>query len=279
MRHRAVAVVLEVPAETLLPPRSALEARTTRVPPSVLRREGVPALAASLSNRTWPASHGTRRADKALGAGKFTGAESAAGSAARRRAQDADACSGSSFAGLDSARTSGARCPRPAPTTRAGPAARRGCASGGRSGPSRRGRPISARFFQNPTARPASAAAPSAVVSVTLRPHDRGADEVALELHERVVDRGAAVDPQLADPPPRVRLHGPDQVGRLEGDALQRGAREVGRRRAARDADDRAARARVPVRGAEAREGGHDRDAAVVRAPARPAPRRRTIAR
>ena len=63
---------------------------------------------------------------------------------------------------------------------------------------------------------------------------------------------------------PASRLHRVEQVGDLERDALERGAGDVRRRRAARDADDRAARVRVPVRRAEAGERRHEVDAAGV---------------
>ena len=60
------------------------------------------------------------------------------------------------------------------------------------------------------------------------------------------------------------------QIAGLVADALQRRARDFLARRAARQADDGAARVAVPMRRAEAGEGGHQIDAA-----ARGRPRRR----
>ena len=55
-----------------------------------------------------------------------------------------------------------------------------------------------------------------------------------------------------------------EHVGALERDRLERGARDVRRGGAAREAEDRAARVGVPVRRAEAGERRHEIDAAVV---------------
>ena len=60
-----------------------------------------------------------------------------------------------------------------------------------------------------------------------LGPDDRHAEDVGLELHQQVVGRGAAVHAQLAEGDARVCLHHVEHVGDLEGDALERGAREV----------------------------------------------------
>jgi glycoprotease/Kae1 family metallohydrolase len=76
---------------------------------------------------------------------------------------------------------------------------------------------------------------------------------------------GAQVrEPHAAALAQRVETHRLEQVGALVGDGLERGARQVRARGAARQAHDRAARVRVPVRRAKAGEGGHDVDAAVV---------------
>ena len=63
---------------------------------------------------------------------------------------------------------------------------------------------------------------------------------------------------------PAVALHRVEQVGHLEGDAFERRAGDVAARGAAGDADDGAARVRVPVRRAQAGERRHEIHAAVV---------------
>ena len=76
----------------------------------------------------------------------------------------------------------------------------------------------------------------------------RHAEDVGLELHEEVVGGGAAVAAELLEPDRRVPLHRLDHVAGLVGHGLQGGAGDVGARRAAGEADDGAARVRVPVR-------------------------------
>ena len=61
-------------------------------------------------------------------------------------------------------------------------------------------------------------------------PDDGHAEQVGLELHEQVVGGRAAVDAQLGERDARVALHRVEQVGDLEGDALERRARDVRRR-------------------------------------------------
>jgi hypothetical protein len=85
-------------------------------------------------------------------------------------------------------------------------------------------------------------------------PHDRYAEQVRLELHQRVVGGGAAVHAQFGQRDPGVGRHRVEQIGHLIGDALERRARDVSRRRPARDADDYAAYVRIPMRRAEAGE-------------------------
>ena len=100
------------------------------------------------------------------------------------------------------------------------------------------------------------------------RPHHRDAQQVGLELHQQVVDAGAAVHPQFAHRHAagghRVAAHGGEQGGALEGDALQRGARDVGHGGAAREAGEAAAAVGLPVGRAQAGEGGHQHHAAGV---------------
>ena len=95
--------------------------------------------------------------------------------------------------------------------------------------------------------------------------HDGPLQHVGLDLHQQVVRDGAAVDAQLVHAHAGLALHQLDDVERLQRDRLQRRARDVRGRRAARDADDRAARVHVPVRRAEAGERGHDVDAVAGR--------------
>ena len=97
------------------------------------------------------------------------------------------------------------------------------------------------------------------------RADDRHAEEIGLELHERTVDGGAAVDAELAEFEFRIGLHGGEQIGALVGDAFEGGAGEVGGGGAARKTDNRAAGGGVPVRRAEASEGRNEKDSAVIR--------------
>ena len=85
-----------------------------------------------------------------------------------------------------------------------------------------------------------------------------------MELHERTVDGGAAVHAKFAELEFRIGLHSSEQIGALVGDAFQRGTRDVGGGGAAGEADDGAAGGGVPVRRAEAGEGGDEVNAAVV---------------
>ena len=103
-----------------------------------------------------------------------------------------------------------------------------------------------------------------------LRPHHGDAQQVGLELHQQVVDAGAAVHAQLrhrgATGGGGVGGHGLQQRGALEGDALQRRAGDVRHRAAAAQADDGAARVGLPVGRAQAGEGRHEHHAAGCRA-------------
>ena len=107
---------------------------------------------------------------------------------------------------------------------------------------------------QTPAPSPARKAAPRAVVSTIRGRSTADADLVGLELAEQVVGSRAAVDPQalVAD------VHRVEHVAHLEGDRLQRGPDDVRARRAPGQADDQAAGVRVPVRGAEPGQRGHE---------------------
>ena len=71
---------------------------------------------------------------------------------------------------------------------------------------------------------------------------DRAAEQVGLELHQEAV----RVAPPSARSTPTLARHGVEHVGDLERDRLERGAREMGARRAAREAADQAARVGRP---------------------------------
>ena len=116
-------------------------------------------------------------------------------------------------------------------------------------------RPAHRRSAQTPVARPARKAAPKRGRFEISRPLDRELEDVGEELAQPGVGRHSAVDPQRrrrGAPSPR---HGLDQVERLIGDRLERGAGEMRAGRVERQAEDRAARIRVPMRRAEADEG------------------------
>ena len=93
---------------------------------------------------------------------------------------------------------------------------------------------------------------------------DRHAQQVGLKLHQEGVGRAAAVDLQHAGWAGRPRAIASARSRDWIGDALQRGARHVRARGAARQADQQAARVHVPVRRAQPDERGHEVHAAVV---------------
>ena len=94
-----------------------------------------------------------------------------------------------------------------------------------------------------------------------LRSMKRRAKHIALELHEEVVFRRAAVDVELGELHARVGFHRHHQVMHLIGKRFERSANEMGAGRSAREPNDRATGIGIPVRGAKASEGGHDVDA------------------
>ena len=110
----------------------------------------------------------------------------------------------------------------------------------------------------SPACNPASHAAPSAVVSGDHRPVHRRAQQVGQELHGPVARHHAAVDAQhrVAQRRP-VGAHRLQQVEGLERHAFQRRPRQLRPPRLAREAEDGAARLRVPPRRAEAGEARH----------------------
>ena len=86
-----------------------------------------------------------------------------------------------------------------------------------------------------------------------------------MELHEQVVRGGAAVHAQFTQGLRRIRLHGAEQLGTLEGDRLQRGTGDVRAVSATRKTDEQATRLGIPVRATQARECRNTVDAAAVR--------------
>src|SRR5712691_2697487 len=87
---------------------------------------------------------------------------------------------------------------------------------------------------------------------------DLDVEDVGLEAAEEIIGGGAAVDAEGAEGHARLEGHGVEYVAALEGDGLEGRARDVTAAGAARDADEDAARIRVPVRRAEPGEGGHE---------------------
>ena len=123
----------------------------------------------------------------------------------------------------------------------------------------------SASDCQRPTPSPASAAAPKAVVSVLAGLQYRHAEQVGLELHQQIVARGAAIDAQLGQRSRRHRWRMASMRSAVWKAMLSSAARAMcARVRAAREADDGAARCRIPLRRAEAGEGRHEVDVAGV---------------
>ena len=117
---------------------------------------------------------------------------------------------------------------------------------------------------QKPTARPASAAAPSAVLS-WMRGRSTGTpSQVGLELQQEVVVRRAAVGAQRGHVDARRAAHGVEHRAGLEADGLLGGPGQMLRPGATGEPDQQPAGVGVPVGGAEAGERGHEVDAAVV---------------
>ena len=98
-----------------------------------------------------------------------------------------------------------------------------------------------------------------------LRADDRGVQDIGLELHHQVVAGGAAIDLEFGEPDAGVLLHRADDVHRLERDAFEGRAGDMGRRRATGDAADGTVGILVPIGGAHAGKGRDEVYAAVVR--------------
>mmetsp|Transcript_10575 Transcript_10575/g.36542 ORF Transcript_10575/g.36542 Transcript_10575/m.36542 type:complete len:263 (+) Transcript_10575:191-979(+) len=97
-----------------------------------------------------------------------------------------------------------------------------------------------------------------------VRPGDRNSQYVRLELEQEVVRAGAAVHPESPEPLPRVLGHGIQYPPALVRQRLQGRPHQVRPRRVLRQADDQAPGVLPPVRGQQARERGHEVDAASV---------------
>ena len=87
---------------------------------------------------------------------------------------------------------------------------------------------------------------------------------VGLQLAQQVIGRRTAVDGQARQLHAALARHEIDDIAHLEGDGLEGGAHDVGARRAAGDADDRAARVGIPIGCTEPGERGNEDDAAAV---------------
>ena len=90
--------------------------------------------------------------------------------------------------------------------------------------------------------------------------HNWHTQEVSLDLHEQVIACGASINAERTQRDAGIRSHCADNVANLERDGLKRRARDVTAGRTSRDPEDRATGRGIPVRCAEAREGGHKRD-------------------
>ena len=98
-----------------------------------------------------------------------------------------------------------------------------------------------------------------------LRPVDRHAQHIRLELHQERADGRAAVHTQDGDRALGIDLHGIKQVFDLIGDALERSTGNMRLVAAARQADDRTAGVHIPARRAKTGERGHEVHSAVIR--------------
>ena len=87
-------------------------------------------------------------------------------------------------------------------------------------------------------------------------------DGVGQSLDEHVVVGHAAVDAERRDGEPAVALAGLDQIGSPVGHALEHGPDDLRAARAPGEADQRAAGAEVPDRGAQAEQRRHEPDVA-----------------
>ena len=81
-----------------------------------------------------------------------------------------------------------------------------------------------------------------------------GIKDIGLELHQKAVRRCPAVDVELVNLMPRFALHGRGDIGNLVRHGLERRPGDIRPVRAARKAENRAARLGVPIRRTEARE-------------------------
>ena len=89
--------------------------------------------------------------------------------------------------------------------------------------------------------------------------------DVRLELHQEIVGYRPAVHADFSRPRVDVVLHRLQHVVHLVANAFQGGAGDVGRRGAARDADDGPAGVLIPVGSAQTGQRGDEVDASVVR--------------
>ena len=93
---------------------------------------------------------------------------------------------------------------------------------------------------------------------------DGDAEEIGLELHHWLAAGGAAIDAEFLEVLAGIGAHGVDEIGDLEGDAIEGGASDVSGAGGAGDTDDRATGVGIPVGGTEACEGGDEDDAVAI---------------
>ena len=87
---------------------------------------------------------------------------------------------------------------------------------------------------------------------------DRQAQQVGLELEERIGPRHAAIDANIGQGSSEVGVHGVDQVGDLKRDTFERGSGKVGDRRRPGQSEDCPSSGGVPVRCAESGQSRHE---------------------
>ena len=87
-------------------------------------------------------------------------------------------------------------------------------------------------FFQMPVARPGEVGCAESCCFGVYRTHDTASQDVGLELHQKLVLRGASVYAEFRQSCAAVGLHGVDQLARLVGNRFERRSNQMGSRRA-----------------------------------------------
>ena len=99
---------------------------------------------------------------------------------------------------------------------------------------------------------------------VDLGADDGDAGDIRLELHEEIIDGGAAIDAEFFDFDAGIGLHGLEDIHGLESDAFEGGAGNMAGVGAAGDAEDGAASGLIPMGGTEADEGWNEINAGTI---------------